>query len=633
MPLRETLIGYYRRFRVLCYRIGAKLRPSHRSHQKLAQAYVLQGNWRAAVTHLEKAQQLNPRDPWIYKTLADAQISKGDAQTALNTIEQAIALDNQTPWFYHSQAKAHLALENWPGAIAACQTAVALNPQEVWFQYGLGEAQFKTGDWEAAMPPLQKAIELDSLFPWSYYLLGEALVSLDRVEEAIEVYEKIVNKRPDIMYLRHCLRYAQRLREQEKRIQDYVKTAQTTKSNKRRVLMLAPYPTYPPKTGAITRMFYEMKNLGERFDLAVVCFLFTKEDHSLEDQLSQYCNFPLTVYLGDTLPPDDHTPQLVHRYSSHRMTKLLKAIAPANFDIVLSDFIYMAQYRSLFPQAFHVLAEHNIESELLRSCAQANQDENKLKQLAQQRDTIKDFRESASQADLLAAYEQQNWPHYPLRFTVSDLDRQHLTQYAPQGTTLTVPNGVDTSTIQAFPDNPLPRILFIGTMSYYPNIDGATYFAEEILPLIWEQDPQIEFWIAGAQPPEAITDLAHHPKIKVIANPEDMTAVAKQCCMTVVPLRIGSGTRIKILQSLAMGLPIVSTPLGCEGLNIIDGDHLLVRNDPQAFASATLEILKTPSLRESLRTQGRRLVEEQYDWNQIFQTAIDQMLALTETRN
>ncbi|NJM47098.1 MAG: glycosyltransferase [Alkalinema sp. RU_4_3] len=478
------------------------------------------------------------------------------------------------------------------------------------------------------MAPLRKAIELDSLFPWSYYLLGEALVSLDRVEEAIALYEKIVNKRPDIMYLRHCLRYAQRLREQEQRIQDYVITAQTTKGDKRRVLMLAPYPTYPPKTGAITRMFYEMKNLGERFDLAVVCFLFTKEDHDLEDQLSQYCNFPLTIYLGDTLPPDDTTPQLVQRYSSHRMTKLLSAIAPANFDIVISDFIYMAQYRSLFPNAFHVLAEHNIESELLRSCAQANQDEAKLKQLAQQRDTIKDFKESAHQADLLAAYEQQNWPHYPLRFTVSDLDRQHLTNHAPQGTTLTVPNGVDTSTIQPFPDNPLPRILFIGTMSYYPNIDGATYFAEEILPLIWEQDPQIEFWIAGAQPPEAITDLANHPKIKVIANPEDMTAVARQCCMTVVPLRIGSGTRIKILQSLAMGLPIVSTPLGCEGLNIIDGDHLLVRDNPQSFADATLKILKTPSLRESLRNQGRRLVEEQYDWNQIFQTAIDQMLEI-----
>jgi glycosyltransferase involved in cell wall biosynthesis/Flp pilus assembly protein TadD len=633
MPVRETLIGYYRQLRVLLYRIGAKLLPSHRSHQKLAQAYVLQGNWRAAAVHLEKAKQLNPRDPWIYKTLADAQISKGDAAEALVTIEQAIALDDQTPWFYQSQAKAHLALEDWGGAIASFQTAVQLAPQEVWFQYGLGEAHFKTGDWEAAMPPLRKAIELDSLFPWSYYLLGEALVTIDRVEEAIDLYEKIVNKRPDIMYLRHCLRYAQRLREQEKRIEDYVKIAQTTKSDKRRVLMLAPYPTYPPKTGAITRMFYEMKNLGERFDLAVVCFLFTKEDHSLEDQLSQYCNFPLTVYLGDTMPQDETTPQIVHRYSSHRMTKLLKAIAPANFDIVLSDFIYMAQYRDLFPNAFHVLAEHNIESELLRSCAQANQDENKLKQLAQQRDTIKDFRESASQADLLLAYEQQNWPHYPLRFTVSDLDRQYLTQYAPNGTTLTVPNGVDTSTIQSFPDQPLQRILFIGTMSYYPNIDGATYFAAEILPLIWEKDPNIEFWIAGAQPPEAITDLANHPKIKVIANPEDMTEVARQCCMTIVPLRIGSGTRIKILQSLAMGLPIVSTPLGCEGLNIIDGNHLLVRDNPQTFADATLEILKTPSLRASLRTQGRRLVEAQYDWNQIFQTAIDEMVKIRDARN
>jgi glycosyltransferase involved in cell wall biosynthesis len=633
MPVRETLIGYYRRLSVMLYRLRARLLPSSQSHQKLAAAYVLQGNWRAAITQLERARQLNPRNPWIYKTLADAQLSKGDAQAALVTLEQAIAIDGQAAWFYHSQAKAHLALEDWPSAITSNQTAVNLNPQEVWFQYGLGEAYFKAGEWTQAMPPLQRAIELDGLFPWSYYLLGEALVNLDRVEEAIEVYEKIVPKRPDIMYLRHCLRYAQRLREQEIRIQNYVEAAKTQKSEKRRVLMLAPYPTYPPKTGAITRMFYEMKNLGDRFDLAVVCFLFTKEDHSLEAQLGQYCNFPLMIYLGDTMPKDNATPQLVHRYSSHRMTKLLKAIAPANFDIVVSDFIYMAQYRELFPNAFHVLAEHNIESELLRSCAQANQDEQKLKQLAQQRDTIKDFVASGSEADRLATYEQQNWPHYPLRFTVSDLDRQHLMSRVPTGITLTVPNGVDTSTIQCFPDQAIGRILFIGTMSYYPNIDGATYFAAEILPLIWEQDPNIEFWIAGAQPPEAVTDLARHPKIKVIANPEDMTAVAKQCCMTVVPLRIGSGTRIKILQSLAMGLPIVSTSLGCEGLEIVDGDHLLVRDDPQAFATATLEILKTPSLRASLRSQGRRLVEMQYDWNQIFQKAIDEMLKIRDARN
>jgi glycosyltransferase involved in cell wall biosynthesis/Tfp pilus assembly protein PilF len=632
MPVRETLIGYYRTSSVLCHRILAKLRPhSSRSQQRLAEAYVIQGNWRAAASRLEKAQKLDPNNPWIYKTLADAQLSQGDAAGALDWIKQAMAIDPNVGWFYHSQAKAYVALEDWAGAIAASIKAIDLAPQEVWFQYGLGEAYFKAGDWMGSMPALRRAIELDGLFPWSYYLLGEGLVHLDRVEEAIEVYQQIVPKRPDIMYLRHCLRYAQMLRQQELRIADYVAKARVRdrlgNRSRPRVLMLAPYPTYPPKTGAITRMFYEMKNFGERCDLAVFCFLFTKEDYGLEEQLAKYCDFPITVFSGDVMPGNRDRPQLVQRYSSHRMTKLLKLIEPANFDIVLSDFIYMAQYRELFGRAFHVLAEHNIESELLRSCAKNDQDSTKLKQLAQQRDTIKDFIESGSESDLLANYERQNWPHYPVRLVVSELDRAYLDSHTPSGKTLVVNNGVDTETIGLFPDQPLRRILFIGTMSYYPNIDGASYFAETILPLIWQQNPDIEFWIAGAQPPAAILDLAKHPKIKVIADPEDMTEVAKQCCITVVPLRIGSGTRIKILQSLAMGLPIVSTALGCEGLEIIDGQHLLVRDDPQAFADATVQLINQPTLRQNLRRQGRQLVEDQYDWNRIFQGAIDRLFA------
>jgi glycosyltransferase involved in cell wall biosynthesis len=358
----------------------------------------------------------------------------------------------------------------------------------------------------------------------------------------------------------------------------------------------------------------------------------------LEGPIGNHCTLPLTVMIGDALPRQLGQPQLIHRYSSQRLRKLLSQLSAANFDIVVSDFIYMAQYQEIFPNAFHVLAEHNIESTLLRRCAEVNAQSdgttngganasNSLKQLATQRDAVKAFVSADTEADLLAAFEDQHWPKFSLRLVVSEQDKQELDQRCPIGNTLVVNNGVDTRKTRSFADLPNNRILFIGTLSYYPNIDGATYFVEKILPHIWQQDPTVELWIAGAEPPQAVVDLGQDGRIRVIANPEDMTAVAAQCCMTIVPLRIGSGTRIKILQSMAMGLPIVSTSLGCEGLLVADGTHLFVRDQPVEFARAVLRVLSDQAVRERFRQEGRDLVEQSYDWSQVFEQANTQIVA------
>jgi glycosyltransferase involved in cell wall biosynthesis len=137
----------------------------------------------------------------------------------------------------------------------------------------------------------------------------------------------------------------------------------------------------------------------------------------------------------------------------------------------------------------------------------------------------------------------------------------------------------------------------------------------------------VELWIAGAEPPQAVVDLGQDARIRVIANPEDMAAVAAQCCMTIVPLQIGSGTRIKILHSMAMGLPIVSTSLGCEGLLVEDGRHLFVRDQPVEFARAALRVLSDQAVRERFRQEGRQLVEQSYDWSQVFEQANTQIVA------
>ena len=123
----------------------------------------------------------------------------------------------------------------------------------------------------------------------------------------------------------------------------------------------------------------------------------------------------------------------------------------------------------------------------------------------------------------------------------------------------------------------------MGNLAYYPNIDGVLFFVEEVLPKIWEQDANMVFCIAGREPGEQIQNLAQDSRIEVIATPKDMSEVAKECIMTVVPLRLGSGTRLKVLHSMAMGLPVVSTSLGCEGLLVEDGLNIKIADEPQEW--------------------------------------------------
>lgn len=640
------------------------IKPSTSASQT-AQAMLDRGDWDGAIAECQQLLK-SGADPWVYKILGEAYSGKGEFSAALDSLNQAIAIDSRQGYFYYSLARLYLAQSNLSAAIEACKRAIELDRSVNWFHYQLGELLVKNGQWKAAIEPLEQAIQLNPSFVWAYFYLAEAHLALaqnldrpthptgdstinpaldqiqnqtqDQTQIAIDLYHRAIAadpQNPDIDYIRKSLAYAQHLEDQNQRIRSFVQTAQTEdqqgldpKQRERplRVLLLAPYPTYPPKLGGITRMFHEMKTLGSRVTLVVSCFVFAKEDYVLERDLARYCHLPLTVMHGDAPTRQPHEPLLIHRYHSQRMRTLLTQLSAAQFDIVIFDMITMAQYRDLFPGAFHVLSEQNIESQLLRSCHQVT-DVATLSQQAQQQQSVEAFLGAETEADRLAQYETEQWPHFPLRWVVSEIDKAELDRRCRLGQTIlgktiVVNNGVDTKAIQPFEDCPNLRILFIGTLSYYPNIDGANYLIDQILPHLWQQDPSVELWIAGASPAPDLLDRGQHPNIRIIANPEDMGEIAKQCCLTVVPLRIGSGTRIKILQAFGMGLPIVTTSLGCSGLNVIDQTHLLIEDDPQAFAQATLRLLHDRSLRETLRKNGRQLVEQQYDWDQIYQAAV-----------
>jgi glycosyltransferase involved in cell wall biosynthesis len=154
-------------------------------------------------------------------------------------------------------------------------------------------------------------------------------------------------------------------------------------------------------------------------------------------------------------------------------------------------------------------------------------------------------------------------------------------------------------------------------MGYSPNIDAMLYFCDEILPLIQAQVPNVKLVIAGQHPAPAILKLAERAGVSVTGAVPEVTPYYQQARLSIVPLRAGGGTRLKILESMALGRPVVSTSLGCEGLQVVDQEHLLIADTPVEFAQRVIQLLQDRELRARLAGQARRLVESRYDWSVI----------------
>jgi glycosyltransferase involved in cell wall biosynthesis len=187
-----------------------------------------------------------------------------------------------------------------------------------------------------------------------------------------------------------------------------------------------------------------------------------------------------------------------------------------------------------------------------------------------------------------------------------------------QGKTIVVENGVNPQTNALVQNEGARAVLFTGTLNYTPNIQAAIHLAQTIMPLVWRVEPGMRLCIAGKDPTEPVLALASDSRIEILSNPTDMRRVAERAAIAVVPLQIGGGTRIKILEALAWGLPVVSTARGCEGLEVVDNETILIRDEPQAFADAIIELITDHARRNSLRNAGRQLVEARYDWQGIF---------------
>jgi glycosyltransferase involved in cell wall biosynthesis len=228
-------------------------------------------------------------------------------------------------------------------------------------------------------------------------------------------------------------------------------------------------------------------------------------------------------------------------------------------------------------------------------------------------------------------FEREVLPNYDLAIVMSDRERDLVARHVDVRRIAVVPNGADISSSPLEEaSNPSPVVLFVGQLEYPPNIDAAKWLTEDIFPRVRAAYPSAQLVVVG-RPASMKLSLSGEGVIDAGVVP-NLSPYYRKADVVIVPLRAGGGTRLKILEAMALGRVVVSTALGAEGLDVVDGYHLVLADSAQALAEAVLRVFRNPAMRASIRVQARALVEARYNWDDAAQVLLDRYRELNARR-
>lgn len=384
-------------------------------------------------------------------------------------------------------------------------------------------------------------------------------------------------------------------------------------------LVLANRLPFPLDDGWKMRAYHVVRGLARASDVTLVTF-HGGDARVVEDFRA---SLPVPVEVLTVPPPRPHTlarvllglvtPLPLHVWN-HRSRPLRRALADllrrTRFDIVVAELAALYPYFSAFPpETRRIIDTHNIDSVVFRRYATT------LPGALRRR-------YASITANKQERFERTVFAAADLLWVCSEPERERLLAMAPGACVAVVPNGFEAGLLDAHPDQRVHprRLMFCGLMDYHPNVDAVRYFAEQILPDLKRSDPGIELWVVGRSPaPELVALAEREPAIHVTGRVDDVSALLATAAVVVVPLRAGGGTRLKILEALAMGKPVVSTRIGMEGLELAPGHDLLVADSPAAFADGVRRLLHDPAWATLVGAQGRATVRQRYEWSRIEQ--------------
>ncbi|MER2511539.1 MAG: glycosyltransferase family 4 protein [Nitrosomonas ureae] len=382
-----------------------------------------------------------------------------------------------------------------------------------------------------------------------------------------------------------------------------------------RILFLATWFPYPPDNGSKLRVYYLLRALAAEHKVSLLSFAFSTARPDVRGDLYEWC------YAVETVPLE---PFVVNRAGAlatflsarpmasrpipamqQAVDKALQAIA---FDAVIASTGMMADYAlQAPPKTVCVLEEHNAMTRWAYERYQQT-----YGGLQRTRAWLS-WRKSR-------IYEKRLYRRFDLITMVSEADRRAAAALlgAEHSRVELTPNGVDCTHNQPNVATRRPNALvFNGSLTYNANYDAMQWFLQHVWPAVRRQVPAATLTITGSTAGVDLSGLALDDHVRLSGLVEDVRLPVAEASAAIAPIRQGGGTRLKILEAMALGTPVVATFKGAEGLEVVNGEHLLLADDPPTFTRAVLTLLTDDSLAARLRHNARRLVEERYDWDVI----------------
>lgn len=395
------------------------------------------------------------------------------------------------------------------------------------------------------------------------------------------------------------------------------------------LLFVAPICPCPLNSGGAVRIYNILERLGasHRIHLVIV-----SEEHVEVDRLAELESFCSRV-VGFSLPnpyPRRFSSawwavnlasirEPLFRYRDREVQSYLdQLVAQEPFDAVLLETAKVAQYALAWRLPNIIVVRQNDELKLAR------------RMLAiQSKDCT--WVLGHLMRPFARRFERHLARRLPTIVSVSEPDARSFRDLNPDALVTVIPNGVD---IERYQPSGLPEtegsVLFTGAMGYLPNRDAVEFFCTEIWEHIRPLCPNAKFRAMGSRAASFLRHLAGRPGVEIADHAEDQRPAIASAAVCVVPLRAGSGTRLKILEAMAMGKAIVSTSVGCEGIDVVPGTHLLIADTPTEFANHVVRLLRDADLRRLMGSRARKLVEEQYDWARIVRNLEDLMCQVAQ---
>jgi polysaccharide biosynthesis protein PslH len=376
-----------------------------------------------------------------------------------------------------------------------------------------------------------------------------------------------------------------------------------------KILVVSPQFPYPPRSGFATRVYHLARQLAARHKVTLLSYAQPR-DHAGVTALAKELSVHVVDYGRGSLPAKRVAQALSilsarpyycsEWYSEPMQRAIVELCSREHFDIIQLESSFLCAFRFPRPSQL-VIDEHNIEYEVFRRMGDGEQ------ALVRRAFNWIEYRRHRD-------FEQEWWNRVGACVVTSEREREIVCAYAPNTAVEVVPNGVDLAYFRPEPDRVADRTLvFNGILTYRPNRDAARHLIHDIWPLVLARYPDAQLTIVGRSAGVDLRDM-RRPGIRFVGEVPDIRPALCRAAVVAVPVRIGGGTRLKAIESLAMGKATVSTSLGCEGLAVRDGEHLLIADDPQTFATRVLQLFDDPERRDTLGRAGRRLVEQEYSW-------------------